>query len=379
MEREMIHMTDVSSYVQELIERGLQLGASDIHIEPILEGVQIRFRMNGILQEMESKEEVWGPPLVSRLKLLSGMDIGERRLPQDGGFSFFTELDAAREAIDIRTATLPTIYGEKIVMRLLPHHTRFQSLGSLGMEPFHIRDVKELLLQSKGMILIAGPTGCGKTTTMYAMLHELQREGRNVVSLEQPVEYRIPGVNQVQIHPRSGLSFHEGLRAVLRQDPDVILVGEIRDKQTAEVAVRAALTGHLIISTIHTQDSLSTIIRLLDMGIEPYLVSSAITGVIAQRLIRRVCPACYKRSAGCKECGGTGFAGRTGIYEVLKIEEDLHPYILNRSPADEMRNYVMSNGFSPLTSLLEEKIIQGVAEPYEFQQYSAYERKNSLV
>ncbi|WCK53353.1 GspE/PulE family protein [Aneurinibacillus sp. Ricciae_BoGa-3] len=372
-------MTDVSTYVQELIERGLQLGASDIHIEPILDGVQIRFRMNGVLQEMEWKEEVWGPPLVSRLKLLSGMDIGERRLPQDGGFSFFKEQDDGKEAIDIRTATLPTIYGEKIVMRLLPHHTRFQSLGSLGMEPFHCRAVKEMLLQSQGMILIAGPTGCGKTTTMYAMLHELQREGRNVVSLEQPVEYRIAGVNQVQIHPRSGLSFHEGLRAVLRQDPDVILVGEIRDKQTAEVAVRAALTGHLIISTIHTQDTLSTIVRLLDMGIEPYLVSSAIKGVIAQRLIRRVCPACYRRSTGCKECGGTGFAGRTGIYEVLKIEEDLHPYILNRSPVDEMRNYVISNGFCPLSSLLEEKIIQGVAETHEFQLYTAYERKNSLV
>lgn len=372
-------MTEVSGYVQELIERGIQCGASDIHVEPTANGVQVRFRIDGILQEVECKEEMWGPPLVSRIKLLSGMDIGERRLPQDGGFSFEMKHSDKEQLIDIRVATLPTIHGEKVVLRLLPHHTHYHSLCSLGMGSADVQAVRGMLVQSQGMILIAGPTGCGKTTTMYAMLHELQREGRNVVSLEQPVEYRVAGVNQVQIDPRSGLSFHEGLRAVLRQDPDVILVGEIRDQQTAEVAVRAALTGHLIISTIHTRDSISTIVRLLDMGIEPYLISSALTGVIAQRLIRRVCPHCYCQDSPCKECKGTGFLGRTGIYEVLKVEEDLHPYILNRSSIDMMHKYVNSNGFSSLSMILQEKIAQGVAEPEEFQRYTFYGYKNTVV
>ncbi|WP_052947643.1 GspE/PulE family protein [Aneurinibacillus tyrosinisolvens] len=251
-------MADVTGYVAQLIEKGVKHGASDIHLEPTADGMVIRFRMDGYLQEIEWKEESWGPPVVSRIKLMSGMDIGERRLPQDGGFSFEIEADGEKQSIDIRVATLPIIYGEKVVLRLLPHHPRFHSLSSLGMEAADIHLVRAMISQSQGMILIAGPTGSGKTTTMYAILHELRREGRNVVSLEQPVEYRIPGVNQVQIHPRTGLSFHEGLRAVLRQDPDVILVGEIRDKQTAEVAVRAALTGHLLISTINDISKIKT-------------------------------------------------------------------------------------------------------------------------
>ncbi|WP_051331216.1 GspE/PulE family protein [Aneurinibacillus terranovensis] len=372
-------MTDISEYVHDLIEKGIQAGASDIHIDPISDGVLVRFRMDGFLKEIEWKEEMWGPPVVSRIKLMSGMDIGDRRMPQDGGFSFELQRDGEKETIDIRVATLPTIYGEKIVLRLLPHNTCYHSLSSLGMKPEHVQAVREMLVQSQGMILIAGPTGSGKTTTMYAMLHELQREGRNVVSLEQPVEYRIAGVNQVQIHPRSGLSFHEGLRAVLRQDPDVILVGEIRDKQTAEVAIRAALTGHLIITTVHTFDSVSTIIRLLDMGIEPYLVSSAITGIIAQRLIRKVCIHCFGKDASCSRCKGAGFFGRTGIYEVLAVDESLHPYILNCSSAEVMRKYMVSNGFVTLSSILEEKVAQGVAEPTECQRYMTYGHKSTVV
>jgi type II secretory ATPase GspE/PulE/Tfp pilus assembly ATPase PilB-like protein len=370
---------DVTGYVTELIQRGIRYGASDIHLEPTAEGIVIRFRLDGYLQEIEEKEEGWGPPLVSRIKLMSGMDIGERRLPQDGGFAFQVGKGEEYRSIDIRVATLPTIHGEKVVLRLLPHETKYQSLASLGMNGENVFRVREMLAKAQGMILIAGPTGSGKTTTMYTMLHELKRHGRNIVSLEQPVEYRIPGINQVQIHPRAGLSFHEGLRAVLRQDPDVILVGEIRDKPTAEVAVRAALTGHLLISTIHTLDAVGTVLRLLDMGIEPYLVSSALTGVIAQRLIRKRCHHCYGRNAECAACHGTGFRGRLGIYEVLQIEEEFHPYILNRCSATTIRRYLEKSGFVFLSSLLEQKIVEGVAEPGERELYEAYAGRDRVV
>lgn len=367
-------MTDVPEYVTTLIQKGIECGASDIHLEPTADRVVIRFRLDGYLQEVEEKEESFGPPVVSRIKLMSGMDIGERRLPQDGGFAFQPKADDKAGAIDVRVATLPTIYGEKVVLRLLPHETKYQSLTALGMNGEHVFRIRTMLSRAQGMILVAGPTGSGKTTTMYAMLHELQRHGRNIVSLEQPVEYRIPGINQVQIHPRAGLSFHEGLRAVLRQDPDVILVGEIRDKLTAEVAVRAALTGHLLISTIHTLDAVGTILRLLDMGIEPYLVSSALTGVIAQRLIRGRCRQCYEQNPSCASCHGTGYSGRMGIYEVLEVEEDLHPYILNRCSATVMRQYLHENGFLFLSSLLEQKIAEGVAKPSEREQYAAHKK-----
>lgn len=360
-------MNDVAEYVSQLIESAIEGGASDIHLEPEQEGFLVRFRQDGFLREIERKEEVWGPPVVSKIKLMSGMDIGERRLPQDGGFTF----ESQKEVIDIRVATLPTIYGEKVVLRLLPHHVHFTSLLSLGMEKSHEKIVKKLLIQSQGMILIAGPTGSGKTTTMYAMLHELKKDGRNVISLEQPVEYRVPGVNQVQIHPRSGLSFHEGLRAVLRQDPDVILVGEIRDRQTAEVAVRAALTGHLIISTIHTIDAVGTVVRLLDMGIEPYLVSSSLAGVVAQRLVRKVCAFCYGHHGDCEKCQGSGLHGRIGIFEVLSLDEEFHPYILNRCSADVMRKHLQTKEeFASLFTTLKRKVSEGVAEPEAFERYA---------
>ncbi|AMA72466.1 MULTISPECIES: GspE/PulE family protein [Aneurinibacillus] len=371
---------DVTGYVTELIEKGIEYGASDIHLEPVPEGIMVRFRLDGYLQEMEWKEEGWGPPLVSRIKLMSGMDIGERRLPQDGGFAFQTKSREGRSSsIDVRVATLPTIYGEKIVLRLLPHDTKYRSLASLGMNETDVLRVRRMLAKAQGMVLIAGPTGSGKTTTMYTMLHELQQRGRNIVSLEQPVEYRIPGINQVQIHPRAGLSFHEGLRAVLRQDPDVILVGEIRDKPTAEVAVRAALTGHLLLSTIHTLDAVGTVLRLLDMGIEPYLVSSALTGVIAQRLIRKRCLRCYGRAVDCTACHSTGFQGRVGVYEVLQIDEEFQPYILNRCSAAVMRRYLEESGFVFLSSLLEQKLAEGVTEGDEQGQYQAYVPTGALA
>ncbi|ERI10527.1 GspE/PulE family protein [Aneurinibacillus aneurinilyticus] len=369
---------DVTGYVKALIRKGIQAGASDIHFEPTMEGIVVRFRLDGYLRVIETKEEGWGPPTVSRIKLMSGMDIGERRLPQDGGFTFQIGEATEERSIDVRVATLPTIYGEKIVLRLLPHETRYQSLGSLGMSGENVFEIRKMLARSQGMILIAGPTGSGKTTTMYTMLHELQRHGRNIVSLEQPVEYRIPGINQVQIHPRTGLSFHEGLRAVLRQDPDVILVGEIRDKPTAEVAVRAALTGHLLLSTIHTLDAVGTVLRLLDMGIDPYLVNSALTGVVAQRLIRKRCRQCYGQK-DCSVCHNTGFHGRVGIYEVLEIEEELHPYILNRCSATTLRRHLQKKGFTFLSSLLEKKITEGVAESIEQGHYAMHVEGDAMV
>ena len=372
-------MLDVSQYVMAVIRDGIARGASDIHIEPGTNELVIRFRLDGYLQEVERKEEAWGPPVISRLKLMGGMDIGERRLPQDGGFSLESEAGGQADMIDVRVATLPTIHGEKAVLRLLPHEPRYRSLTSLGMSAANAACVRTMLSGTQGMILVAGPTGSGKTTTMYTMLQELTREGRNIVSLEQPVEYRIPGINQVQIHPRSGLSFHEGLRAVLRQDPDVILVGEIRDKLTAEVAVRAALTGHLLISTIHTKDAVGTIIRLLDMGIEPYLLTSALAGVIAQRLVRRPCPHCYGQLPDCVSCHGSGLHGRTGIYEVLAVADDFHPYILHRCSAEEMYRYLRANGFVPLTVSLEQKVAEREAEPDAPMLYKPYANANQVV
>ncbi|WCN38873.1 GspE/PulE family protein [Aneurinibacillus uraniidurans] len=372
-------MLDVSEYVIAVIRDGIARGASDIHIEPATNELVIRFRLDGYLQEVERKEEAWGPPVISRLKLMGGMDIGERRLPQDGGFSLESKEEEHGEMIDVRVATLPTIYGEKAVLRLLPHAPRYGTLTSLGMNETDASRVRSMLSGTQGMILVAGATGSGKTTTMYTMLQELSSEGRNIVSLEQPVEYRIPGINQVQIHPRSGLSFHEGLRAVLRQDPDVILVGEIRDKLTAEIAVRAALTGHLLISTIHTKDAVGTIVRLLDMGIEPYLLTSALVGVIAQRLVRRPCPNCYGEMPACSSCHGSGLCGRIGIYEVLVVADDFHPYILHRCSADEMNRYLRTNGFVPLSVSLEQKIAEREAEPDAPMLYKSYASTNQVV
>jgi type II secretory ATPase GspE/PulE/Tfp pilus assembly ATPase PilB-like protein len=356
-------MNDVSSYLSFLMNEAYVQRASDIHLEPTDEGLQVRLRVDGRLTFFDKREEAWGPPLISRIKLLAGLDIGERRLPQDGSFTYQIHEDL----LDIRISTLPLIYGEKIVMRLLSRQLPYSDLSSLGLDSNQCQDIRKIMNASHGMILATGPTGSGKTTTLYTLLQEIHRQDRNIIALEDPVEYHVTGINQVQVNVKAGLTFSAGLRASLRQDPDVIFVGEIRDHETAEIAIRAALSGHMVLSTLHTKDAVSAITRLLDMGIEPYLITSAVTGVIAQRLIRKVCPCGTNSAKTCPQCLNTGYYGRQAVFEVLTLHEDLHPFIIHHSTPTEIRHYLRNKGFRSLNVNLKEKVSQGITTITEFQ------------
>jgi type II secretory ATPase GspE/PulE/Tfp pilus assembly ATPase PilB-like protein len=356
-------MNDVSSYLSHLLQVAISRRVSDIHLEPLEDSIQVRYRIDGLLVPFDKQEEACGPPLISRIKLLSGLDIGERRIPQDGGFTFPNN----QTNVDIRVSTLPTIYGEKIVMRLLTRDPPYQNLTSLGLDDRQCHDLRKMLHTSQGMLLVTGPTGSGKTTTLYTLLGEIRRDERNVIALEDPVEYHVSGINQVQVNARSGLTFTAGLRATLRQDPDVIFVGEIRDKETAEIAIRAALSGHLVLSTLHTPDAASTMTRLIDMGIEPYLVTAALSGIVAQRLIRRLCECQSVKEEKCPKCHSTGYFGRQAIFEVLPVHEDLHRFIVGRASPSEIRTYLRTKGFHSLNTKLREIVNQGLTTITEFQ------------
>lgn len=354
-------MNDVSSYLWFLVSEAVNRRASDIHIEPLADGIQIRIRRDGSLVPMDVKSESWGPPLVSKLKLLAGLDIGERRLPQDGGFSY----QMGNEDLDIRVSTLPTIHGEKLVLRLLKRNLPFHQLSSLGLDPQQCQEIRSFIQSNEGLILATGPTGSGKTTTIHTLIQEIfQSQGQNIIALEDPVEYQVKGVNQVQVNPKAGLTFATGLRAILRQDPDVIYVGEIRDRETVEIAIRAALTGHLVLSTLHTPDTAGTITRLLEMGVEPYLLTSGLKGIISQRLVKRLC---YCKESPCPLCHDTKFCGRQAIFEVLPIRDELHRFILNRSTVSEIRTYLKTQGFHSLNMKLREKVREGVTTLNEYQ------------
>ncbi|RXT13637.1 GspE/PulE family protein [Ammoniphilus sp. CFH 90114] len=356
-------VNDVSSYLSYLLEEAVKRRASDIHLEPMPEGIQVRLRIDGIMTFLEQKEEALGPPLISRLKLMSHLDIGERRIPQDGGFS----CRLYDSDMDIRVSTLPTIYGEKMVLRLLTRKLPFDDLPSLGLDDSQCRTIRKIICSSQGLLLATGPTGSGKTTTLYTILKEIHNQERNIIALEDPVEYQVPGINQVQVNVKAGLTFSSGLRASLRQDPDVIFVGEIRDKETAEIAVRAALTGHLVLSTLHTNDAASAITRLLDMGIEPYLLASAMRGIIAQRLIRQVCSCSMTEVGSCSLCHGTRYFGRQAIYEVLPIQDELYPLMMKRVSAAEIRDFLRVRGFCNLNMKLREMVRQGLTTINEYQ------------
>lgn len=353
-------MSDISSYLSFLMEEAVRRRASDVHVEPLLDGIQVRMRVDGLLLPFDQKEDSWGPPLISKLKLLSGMDIGERRLPQDGGFSYRTDFCD----VDFRVSTLPTIHGEKVVLRLLNKQIPFQHVSDLGLDPQQCQAIRKMIQTTQGLILATGPTGSGKTTTLYTLLHAIHHHERNIIALEDPVEYHVAGISQVQVNPKAGLTFSVGLRASLRQDPDVIYVGEIRDKETAEIAIRAALTGHLVLSSIHTPDTAGTITRLLDMGIEPYLLSSALIGIISQRLIRR---SCHCQQHPCSLCHGTGYYGRQAVYEVLPIQEELHRLIIQRVSTSEIRGFLRNKGFCNLNMKLREKVRQGLTTINEYR------------
>ena len=332
--------------INGLIAEAVRSGASDVHVEPFEERVSVRFRIDGVLKEMASLSSRLAPPLISRMKVMARLDIAEKRVPQDGRLT----LSLAGKGVDVRVSTLPSRYGERVVLRLLDKDSARFSLQELGMADAQLADFQRALAQPNGIVLVTGPTGAGKTTTLYAGPNLLNDQTRNILTVEDPVEYAVEGVGQTQVNAKVGMTFAAGLRAILRQDPDVVMVGEIRDKETAEIAVQASLTGHLVLSTVHTNSAVAAITRLRDMGVESYLLASTVSAVLAQRLVRRLCPSCKEaytpdeaerqlmelseneeaqlwRAKGCDDCGGTGFAGRRGVYEIVVIDENLRTLI----------------------------------------------------
>ncbi len=341
--------------VNSIIERAVNERASDIHIEPHEDGLQVRMRIDGMMRDILNVPKDLQSPVISRIKVVSGLDISERRIPQDGRFN----VKIKDKDIDLRVSTLPTVYGEKIVARLLDKSGGNLDKTKIGLSGPDLEKYEMMLRISSGVLLIVGPTGSGKSTTMYCMIGDLNTKEVNLVSLEDPVEYNIDGVNQVQINEKTGMTFATGLRAILRQDPDIIAVGEIRDGETAEIAMRAAITGHIVISTIHTNDAVGTIERLQDIGVESYMIAGALKGVISQRLVRRICPHCRKpykpdaeelemlgmdpdadetfyRGAGCPECFNTGYRGRIAVFEMLPITRPVRALIEHKAGREEI-------------------------------------------
>jgi len=346
--------------VSNLIAQAVRERASDIHLEPQEEGTRVRFRIDGLLHDITRIDKELSLPAISRLKIMAGLDISERRLPQDGSLRF-TDL---KEPLDVRMSSLPTISGEKLVLRLLRSGSTKLSLAQVGLADAPRQQLETMLKSAYGMVLVTGPTGSGKTTTLYSALGLLHTADRNIMTVEDPVEFRVLGINQVAVNARIGLTFANVLRSLVRQDPDIIMVGEIRDSETADIAIRSALTGHLVLSSLHTNDAPSTITRLVDMGVEPFLVASALLGIVAQRLVRRLCEHCRMRKTlpagspqlialgldakkeyefyfpkGCERCNGEGYKGRLGIFEVLPITEELRELISKRATLGELRRH----------------------------------------
>ena len=366
--RDLAFEAPVVRLVNLLIEEALAADASDIHIEPFEDSLRVRYRIDGLLYDQEAPPRRLQAALTSRIKIMAELNIAERRLPQDGRIRV-TGVGGRR--VDIRVSTVPTIHGESIVMRLLDRSSVFLPFDRLGFSSPTARAFEMLIRQPHGILLVTGPTGSGKTTTLYAALDKINRADLKIITVEDPVEYQLKGVNQIPVRPKIGLSFAAGLRHIVRQDPDVIMVGEIRDLETAEIAIQSALTGHLVFSTLHTNDAPGAITRLQDMGCEPYLLSSVLTGVLAQRLVRRICQACRApdhpdpaellalgitdatglelfRGKGCDECRGTGYRGRTGIYELFKISDATRSLIVQKVPGGEIRRHAVGHGMITL-------------------------------
>ncbi len=370
------------SFVNQTLIKAVNLSASDIHIEPYENTSIVRLRLDGVLHEYTRIPLSLHEQVVSRIKVLANLNVAERRVPQDGKIA----VRVGKRHLDIRVSVVPTVFGERVVLRLLEKGGKLLRLEDLGLWEEDLIKLRRLAQKPYGIVLATGPTGAGKSTTLYAMILEIKSPKRNIITIEDPPEYQIEGVSQIQVNPKVGLTFAVGLRAILRQDPDVIMVGEIRDSETAEIAVQSALTGHLVLSTLHTNDAPSAITRLFDLGIEPFLIASALEGVIAQRLVRRICPHCkesYKpteeelselglsgeytfyRGRGCEHCMGTGYRGRTGIYEVLEVDEEVKKHILKTQDAVELRNFAKSKGFK---SMLEDgirKVLAGITTSEE--------------
>ncbi len=355
--------TPVVRLLNSILNQAVDDRASDIHVEPEAGGMRVRFRVDGILNEALNPSLDLHAGLVSRVKILSGMDIAEKRVPQDGRF----DATVGSRQLDVRASTLPTMYGEKVMLRLLEKATGLPQISELGFSSRDsLKTFEGLIGRPYGFILATGPTGCGKTTTMYSSLQYINTIEKNVITVEDPIEYDLGGINQVQVNRRAGLTFTNALRSILRQDPDVIMIGEIRDFDTASIAMHAALTGHLVLSTLHTNDSIGAIARLLDMGVEPFIITSSLIGVVGQRLIRKLCPSCKEeteitenvfgeiglsgqvkcfRAKGCEECRGTGYYGREGLFELLVVSETVRRLIVNKASESDIKEQALRDGF----------------------------------
>jgi type IV pilus assembly protein PilB len=384
--REQVEEAPIVKLVDYIISNAINERASDIHIEPQEKRLNIRYRIDGVLHDIIGPAKALQMAIVSRIKIMSNMDIAERRLPQDGRF---TIKQGFRE-VDLRISTLPTVFGEKVVMRLLEKGALSLDMDNLGFADEQLKLFRRYIRNPHGMILLTGPTGSGKTTTLYSALSEIKSSQTNIVTVEDPVEYQIKGIYQVQANPKIGLTFANGLRFILRQDPDIIMVGEIRDLETAEMAIRSALTGHLVFSTLHTNDAVGTIVRLINMGVEPYLVCSSLTLAVAQRLVRKVCPYCketyrpskellqslgmdgkpqkgllFSQGKGCRKCKETGYFGRTAICEILELRGPIRNAILNGADIEGIRQVSVGMGMSTLRENGLHKVQEGITTPEE--------------
>ncbi len=383
-DEEMAGISDapVVKLIQTIFEDAVVANASDIHIEPDRDVLRIRRRIDGVLHEQIMDDKRISPALVSRLKLMASLDISERRLPQDGRFN----ISIRDKSVDIRISTMPTQYGESAVMRLQDQSSGLLKLGQIGMPKDLQETFRRLIGRPHGIVIVTGPTGSGKTTTLYAALNELNQPQKKIITVEDPVEYRLPRINQVQVNAKIGLDFARVLRTTLRQDPDIILVGEVRDQETAEIALRAAMTGHMVLTTLHTNDAPSSALRLIDMGVEPFLVASAVNGILAQRLVRKICEKCkseytpsaterlwlenacstggkidkFLKGKGCNYCHGTGYKGRIGVYELLEVDEELGGAIQRQDFAGFKTVLKNSKKYKPLLQMSIEYIKQGI-------------------
>lgn len=364
--------------VNQIIIQAIQIGASDIHIDPQEDSLRIRYRVDGVMRTERTLPPHMQSVIIARIKIMANMNVAERRLPQDGR----VEMDIEFRKVDIRISSLPTIHGEKVVMRILDLGSTLTEIEKLGLSEHNLMLFQKGINNAHGVVLITGPTGSGKTTTLYSALSKLNNEEVNIITVEDPVEYQLQGINQVQVNSVTGLTFAKGLRTILRQDPNIVMVGEIRDVETAEIAIRAAMTGHLVLSTLHTNSAANSISRLIDMGVEPFLISSAVTCIIAQRLVRRICPGCstsyvpsheekmlleghgytvevLRRGNGCGECGRSGYKGRLAIHEILAIDDTLRTMILQKRSDNEYQNYATEHGLVPMIKDGISKVIAG--------------------
>ena len=390
--QEDINGSPIVMLINTLVEQAIRQRASDIHIEAGVDRIRIRCRVDGLLYETASYDLSLLSVIVTRIKIMSGMDISEKRKPQDGRFTATVD----RREYDVRVSTLPTVYGEKCVLRLAMKKALSRNKQDLGMHSDEIERFERILQKPNGIVLVTGPTGSGKSTTLYTAISELNSDEVNIVTVEDPVEANVEGINQVQVNVKAELTFANALRSILRQDPDIIMIGEIRDTETAEIAVQASITGHLVVSTLHTNDTASSVTRLVDMGVDSYLIADATAGIVAQRLVRRLCPYCKKQRApmeheaaylglapsearstalyepvGCQRCAGTGYYDRIGVYEIMEISPKLRSMISRQATADEIREQAIGEGMKTMRESAKRLVLEGVTSVREMQRITA--------